>query len=36
MIATFGESQLLLPRLVTGAVAGSARVVHLLTMLTGV
>jgi hypothetical protein len=36
MIATFGESQLLLPGLLTGELAGSARVVYLLTVLTRV
>lgn len=36
MIATFGESQFLLTGLVTGGLAGSARVMYLLTTLTGV
>lgn len=34
MIATLGESQLLLPRLVTGGLAGIARATSLLTMWT--
>ena len=36
MIATFGESQLLLPGLGTGGLAGSACFMYLLVMLTGV
>ena len=36
MIAALGESQLLLPGLLAGGLAGSARVMYPLTMLTGV